>query len=221
MKGGEKIIINFAIAITTFVINFMIKAMLGDIQSIESWTQISITVLMSSLVFSNGVKVISELISRWNWLFKKIMGKSYVRGTWVGRIKTSDGSELLFFEQYDQTTSGLTIKGRSYRYRNSMHDAHWVTISAVVDPEGERIDCLYKINVLKNGKDNDCRHGTGRLRFTKQENGIVQRMDGIAVDEYKAAHLEYVIIERISDDLLDFESARKEVFERYGEYLLE
>lgn len=206
-----------AVSLTAFIISAVIAPLIEFIGLRSEWLGIAVKVVSAPVFFMLFTKLIVAVISRWTWLFKLIMGKYYLRGTWAGVITTASGKKLIFVEHYDQTTIGLTIRGRSYLTNTTGYDAQWSTLCAAIN-ENHHYYYLYQTHVVSGSGSNDVRYGIGRFSITSrsENDDSPLRLDGFATDEYHNSSLTYVTVERIGDKLLDFDVARDIAFERFG-----
>jgi hypothetical protein len=156
--------------------------------------------------------LITWLLSRWEFLLKIVLGPYYLKGTWVGVMRTKQGRKLYIVEKYEQSLSNLTARGWSYTLEGQL-ESNWTTEAIQIDPhKGEAfffhsVNVPYKENVLES---------LGKLQFDrKNERSGPHRMNGYFVDTDTTVKLQYETLNKISDFLLDLDSAKKTALENF------
>lgn len=219
------------IAASIIAFMYLVITSLPDISTIKSWlnaltflspelkqilTNNWSTKIIISLILFFGTKkfylylmqFLGYIFSKCNWLLRTCLGRSYVNGTWIGTIKTSDGSLTSFVvEHYKQTLTSLKINGWSFG-SDREEKAKWNSTIAQIDSEGS-IYCIYDTDVYK--KIHPVQ-GIGKLFLAEAG----KEMSGYAIDTDEDKRLIYKLI-KIDDKIIDKGNAMNEVFRRKAE----
>ena len=111
-----------------------------------------IAFIMSVYLYPQLAGFLLMIVGKSSWIVKKVYGKNYIGGTWVG-ILTTKNRKVLAIEQYRQRLSHLIIRGESYRLDIESHkvieDATWESKSAIV--YSENLHVIYQTR--KYGED--------------------------------------------------------------------
>src|SRR5262245_12471435 len=54
------------------------------------------------------------LMHKWDWLLKQVLGPEFLKGTWVGFVRTKTGAPRLIVEKYEQSLYSLVVRGWSF-----------------------------------------------------------------------------------------------------------
>jgi hypothetical protein len=167
---------------------------------------------------------LTVLANKWTWLLRLVLGPRFLRGTWIGRLRTKTGQPRLVVEHYDQTLSSLVIRGQSFLTSREL-DATWYTHAAQIDEHSGVLYCFYSSNVLAKHYPVE---GIGCLTFDRADSGMAPTgMSGYSIDSDAGLDLPEekrnmikMIYERLSkesDDLITFDEAKRRLFNKYGE----
>ncbi len=108
------------------------------------------------------------------------------------------------------------IRGWSYKVDGSL-EANWTTKSAQVSPEQGELYCFYTVNVPYKEQPVE---SLGRFQFDRlNESTGPNKMTGYTVDTDSTKKLRYDELHKLSDELIDLDSAKELTFKRYAERL--
>lgn len=187
------------------------------LESVPWWSFVGggvLIALISKFGYGALATRILEMSEKWDWLLTRIVGKSYVKGYWVGYLKKSSGSYVMAIERFDQTPSSLKAVGESLK-PDGDRGAEWKSESASVDPSGPFISIYYSTNVSlgEAGQTRDTA-GFGRLRVDNDritgsitDKPELQTQDG--QDQWLARGVEYKLRKVTSVKARSFDEAKK------------
>ena len=87
------------------------------------------------------------LMERWQWLNEKVLGASYMHGTWLGWFEGHTKEKRYMVEHFVQDLDSLVITGRSFTAEEREH-GYWESESCTIDARKGRLIFTYKFDVL-------------------------------------------------------------------------
>lgn len=151
-------------------------------------------------------------------MMKFVLGPYFVKGTWIGRVRTKTGKPRLIVEKMEQTLYHVTVFGWSFT-PDGIEDANWKTESAQINAVAGELFCFYLINVPY--KHNPV-EALGRLQFDRpSERKGPKRMTGYTVDTDATSKLRYDDLRKLSDKLLDVPTALGKAKHEFASFMVE
>lgn len=204
------------------ILAFKVVPLLGQN---PDWALASSVGFISSLGLYRILAVaLTALANKWTWLLKLVLGPRFLRGTWIGRLRTKTGQLRLVVEHYDQTLSSLVIRGQSFKPSREL-DATWHTQAAQIDERNGVLYLFYSTNVVAKHYPVE---GIGCLEFDRADSNVAPiGMSGYSIDSDAGINLPAekrdkvkMIYERLSKEsaeLIPFDKAKGILFNKYGE----
>lgn len=199
--------------IVMITVGLMFAILLNIPQNIRSNNEIFIALIgaVSSVgIYFTFSKILIFLLMRFNLVLKIFLGPYYIKGTWIGKIRTDTMKTNVFVEHYEQTLNSLVIRGYSFTM-DGVEQGDWSTISAHIDTHEGALYCHYKTNIHKMVSQAE---GVGRLQFDRKNKTTGPRgMSGYYIDTHKDKKGYYEDMVKISDNLIPIEEAKKRALE--------
>ena len=103
-------------------------------------------VLASTGLYKLLYSSIVGLLRANRWVKQRILGPSFVEGTWVGHFTGREGDIRFIVEYFEQDLTGLVIRGSSYTDQGESH-ATWLAENCRVDPDAGTLIYTYTCDV--------------------------------------------------------------------------
>jgi hypothetical protein len=173
---------------------------------------IDIVGVVSSVgIYFTVSKILIFLLMRFNWVLKIFLGPYYVKGTWIGKVRTatSNTNEIktnVFVEHYEQTLNSLVIRGYSFN-QDGEEKADWFSTTNQIDADAGVLYCLFKTNIRKLVPQAE---GLGHFQFDRKKKTTGPRyMSGYYVDTHKSEKGYYEDMEKICEKIIPKNEAKK------------
>ncbi len=141
----------------TIVVSATVVVMFGAIVFVQPLVQplstsvkvagFVIAALASAGTYKSLAGLLDFVLRKWRWLREKLLGDTYLEGTWVGFFVGHGGDVRLFYEHFRQTLTSLVIQGNSYELDNTSH-GDWVSVTANHDAANGRLLYAYTCNII-------------------------------------------------------------------------
>lgn len=115
--------------------------------------------------------------SRSAWLRAKLLGDSYIEGTWIGCYER-DGQTMISVEAIDQRGEHIQIQGRQFDLDGKLH-AQWVSRSAAIDERAGVFTYAYDCTLLDLARTHA---GVGVFHIERVAGRPPSHLHGYAID---------------------------------------
>ena len=112
------------------------------------------------------LKIIEYLVINCKFVKKKIFGRSYMDGIWVGAYMGGDGKLRYIIEYFEQDFNSFVIRGTCY-YENKKYKGEWKSNNVSIDEEKGEISYTYDTLMIEG---NLKAIGFAVFTFGRQEN---------------------------------------------------
>jgi hypothetical protein len=159
----------------------------------------AVALLLSFGIYKSLAVLLMDRFRSWMWVKRRLLGSSFVNGTWIGEFQTEAGARILTVEHFEQDLASLMIRGEA-RYPNGTWYAEWHSVATAINQAEGRLNYVYQ-----------CRLATSRDSFDGICDFTFQRADNASAP---------TVLIGFSADLPDGKRTRNKE-RRYSEQLVE
>lgn len=205
--------LGFLAAGATVILMFGVASAIFSLKENVSTSDRALLTLVSALASPAVFRGLSQLLfytfQKNQWLRKKILGRSFLEGTWIGYYRCND-TDRFTVEHIGQETGEILLTGFELEADGTPR-ADWSSKAAFYDPRSSSLRYLYSCDVYER---NNQHSGIGMFKVVYSETGAADSLVGYAVDMIDAKkdpNTEF----RISERRLSIEAAYEAAKERF------
>ncbi|RZF30125.1 hypothetical protein EVC45_08925 [Paraburkholderia sp. UYCP14C] len=171
--------------------------------SVDQLIKPGVTLLSAVGIYKSLASALVKITKKWRWVKRKLLGPSYVNGTWIGKFEASDGEPIYTVEHFEQSLSSLKIRGQAF-HADGRSYAHWKSIAETIDEAAGILTYTY---ICDKNRDKTSFQGIGEFQFERDdESSAPQCIKGYSADLIDGLRSENRE-KKISENLLSFEDA--------------
>lgn len=208
MKPSQ-ILNNISITITILTMSLMLEFLIPKIQN-EKY-EIIAAILSAAAIYNFLNTFLSYFFNNIRFLKRKLLGKNYLEGTWIGTFENKLGGRNFLVETFEQSLDELLIIGESFNEQGQVI-SRWKTETTSINKEKSSLIYSYICDTMS---DNASYRGIANFNIiTETHHKTPRSLRGHTYDITDGKRYNS-IEEKISDNILNITESSKEAIKKF------
>lgn len=177
---------SIAFAISTAVV-YDIWDRFASIQTDYVIIKLLVSFAMSLTFYKWVFHLLLSLCERTPALKKRILGKYFLEGLWIGFYTVDDEVEY-YYEFFEQTLDRIVIKGIVFD-ADRKRIGEWIIVNPTINLEESKLTYYYEMNITS---ANDITIGHSRATLFWDKKGYADKLVGFSIDNFSKEKQEYI-----------------------------